>query len=324
MTDHIYQKIRQSAERVLEIELNAVKLLKDIDFEAFSQLCNALFEAKGKIIVTGIGKSAIIAQKFVSTLNSTGSRAQFIHAADALHGDLGMIQKEDAVIMLSNSGSTPELKVLLSVLKQNNYQIAAITSKANSTLAKQANYTLLLPESREACPNNLAPTASTTMQLVICDAIAVALLELRGFTQEDFAQTHPAGALGKKVYLRVEDLMSDSSIPSIAPESSVEQVIISISGGRMGATAVCNANNEVLGIITDGDLRRMMEKTKDYSNLKAGEIMSENPVHIEPEELVVDAFALMKERKISQLIVAKNGQLKGFLHLQDIIREGII
>ena len=277
---------------------------------------------KGKVVVTGIGKSANIASKIVATFNSTGTSSVFLHAADAIHGDLGVVGKEDIVIAISKSGETPEIRVLIPLLKARGNKIVAMAGNKDSYLALQADYFLDVTVEQEACPNNLAPTASTTAQLAMGDALAVCLLDLRGFTPGDFAKFHPGGALGKRMYLRVADIFAKNPVPVVSPDETMENVILEISSKRLGATAVVE-NDTLLGIITDGDLRRMIEKHGDYKKLRAKDIMSPNPKVIEKESLAVDALTLMRENNITQIPVLDNGKYSGIIHLHDILKEGI-
>lgn len=291
--------------------------------EDFLTSVDRIIQSQGRVIVTGIGKSAIIGQKIVATMNSTGTPAAFMHAADAIHGDLGTIRKEDIVICLSKSGETPEIRILVPLLKEYGSLLIAMVGNRESFLAKHADLIIDTTVPKEACPNNLAPTSSTTAQLVMGDALAVCLLEARGFTSDDFAKLHPGGALGKQLYLKVGDLYTGNEAPRVQVEDDIRKVIIGISSSRLGATAVLRG--EILeGIITDGDLRRMLERNPDYSNLTAGEIMSKNPRTVSPEMLVVNALNLMRKNNITQLLVVDNEEYKGVIHLHDILREGII
>ncbi len=311
------------AKQTLEIERDSINNLIGTIDQDFANVVTEITNSKGRVIITGIGKSAIIAQKIVATLNSTGTPAIFLHAADAIHGDLGMVQKDDIVICISKSGNTPEIKVLVPLLKKNASKIVALTGDFNSYLAEQADYKLSCHIDREACPNNLAPTNSTTAQLVIGDALAVCLIENKGFGSEDFAKYHPGGALGKKLYLRVSDLFILNEKPMVAPEANLNDVIFEISAKRLGMTVVAH-NDEVLGVITDGDLRRMLSKQKTIDSIKAAEIMSQNPKTIEGDALAVEAAELMKEMKISQLVVVENKRYLGIIHFQDLLKEGIL
>jgi len=276
------------------------------------------------LIVTGIGKSAIIANKVVATLNSTGTPAIFMHAADAIHGDLGIIQKDDIVLCLSKSGNTAEIKVLVPWIKKMGNKIIGMVSDTNSFLAKNSDYLIRATVDSEACPNNLAPTSSTTAQLVMGDALAVCLLKMRGFSQEDFAKVHPGGSLGKKLYTRVSDLIDRSVKPMVREDDSIQNTILNISANRLGATVVLHENGEIAGIITDGDVRRMVEKGIDIQTLRASDIMSPNPKKIDAEELAVKAFNMMEQNKITSLVVIEKGKYIGLVHIHDILREGIV
>lgn len=307
--------IREEAEAAMQLE---AKLSAD-----FAAVVEKVLLSDGRVVVSGIGKSAIIAQKLVATLNSTGTPAIFMHAADAIHGDIGIVQKEDVVICISNSGNTPEIKVLVPILKSLGNTLVAISGNMDAYLSQQADYTLDASVEKEACPNNLAPTSSTTAQMVIGDALAVCLLEARGFTTDDFARYHPGGSLGRKLYLRVEDVFMKNQVPRVDEADDIEQVILEISSKRLGATAVMK-DNILTGVITDGDLRRMMMHHKDIRGMKAVEIMSPSPRTIQKAVLVADALNLMKANNITQLLVVDDEQYVGVIHLHDILREGII
>jgi len=282
-----------------------------------------IYQSKGRVVVTGIGKSAIIAQKIVATFNSTGTPAIFMHAADAIHGDLGTLQQDDIVICISKSGNTPEIKVLVPLLKIGGNKLIALVGNIESYLAKQADYILNSTVEKEACPNNLAPTSSTTAQLAMGDALAVCLLDYRGFSSKDFAKYHPGGALGKKLYLKVSDISSQNQTPQVKPGDSIKSVILEISSKRLGATAVID-NGDLVGVITDGDLRRMLEKSDSISDLKASDIMNKIPKRIEADELAINAMILLEQNSITQLIVTDKGKYHGFVHLHDLLKEGII
>lgn len=316
-------KIKDLAITTLNIEADSVRNLQKYINDDFVDTVKLIYESKGRVVVTGIGKSAIIAQKIVATMNSTGTPAIFMHAADAIHGDLGTIQKEDVVICISKSGNTPEIKVLVPLLKTGGNKLIALVGNMDSYLAKQANYVLNSTVEKEACPNNLAPTSSTTAQLAMGDALAVCLLDCRDFTSSDFAKYHPGGALGKKLYLKVGDIASQNQKPIVKPDDSIKSVIMEISSKRLGATAVVD-NGNLVGVITDGDLRRMLEKTDAISNLKASDIMNKTPKQIEAEELAVNAMQLLEQYNITQLIVTDKGKYYGFVHLHDLLKEGII
>jgi arabinose-5-phosphate isomerase len=298
------------------------KLVKSVNAD-FLDCIEMILRSKGRVIITGIGKSAIIGQKIVATLNSTGTPASFLHAADAIHGDLGMIRKEDIVICISKSGETPEIKILLPLLREYGSSLVAMVGNTDSYLAKQADKVIDTTVIREACPNNLAPTSSTTAQLVMGDAISVCLLEARGFTSGDFAKLHPGGAIGRQLYLKVSDLYTRNQAPQVQVDDDIRKVIIEISSKRLGATAVLKGK-KLVGIITDGDLRRMIEKSTDLSHLLASDIMSKNPRTISSDILVVNALALMRESNITQLLVVDKSAYKGVIHLHDILKEGIL
>ncbi|MBN2639844.1 MAG: KpsF/GutQ family sugar-phosphate isomerase [Bacteroidales bacterium] len=282
-----------------------------------------IYQSKGRVVVTGIGKSAHIASKIVATLNSTGTSSVFMHAADAIHGDLGIIQKEDIVIVLSKSGETPEIKVLVPLIKSTGNPLIAIVGNNKSYLAKQASKVLDVTIEKEACQNNLAPTTSTTAQLVMGDALAVSLMEIRGFSSRDFARFHPGGTLGKRLYMRVKDLFINNEVPRVKANESMDLIIMEISSKRLGATAVLD-DEKLVGIITDGDLRRMLQKHADYRKLLASDVMTPNPRTIQDTSLVVDALTLMKENNITQLPVLKKDKYLGVIHLHDILKEGIL
>ncbi len=318
------KEIKNIAIQVIREEKNAIAELEKFIDDSFSSAVEAILQSKGRVIVTGIGKSANIGTKMVSTFNSTGTPAIFMHAADAIHGDLGMIQKDDVVICLSKSGNTPEIKVLAPLIKNSGNPIVAIVGNMDSYLAKQADYVLNTTVEREACPNNLAPTSSTTAQLVMGDALAIALIESKGFTADDFAKYHPGGALGKRLYLKVSDLYIQNESPQVSLETDVRSAILEITSKRLGCAAVVE-NDEIKGIITDGDLRRMLQRSESVSHLKAREIMSVAPKTIEKDELAIDALELMRQYHITQLLVVNSNQkYVGVIHLHDLIREGII
>lgn len=319
---NIDDKIRNTALSTITDEYLAVKNLTHSVNEGFIESVKQVYESKGRVIVTGIGKSANIAQKIVATFNSTGTPSIFMHAADAIHGDLGIVRPDDIVIAISKSGETPEIKVLIPLLKARKNIIIALVGNVNSYLAHQADNILDATVEKEACPNNLAPTTSTTAQLVMGDALAVSLLELRGFTASDFASYHPGGSLGKKMYMRVADISEKNEAPAVNSIEDITKVIIEISSKRLGATAVIE-NNQMIGVITDGDLRRMIENYKDFSGLCAKDIMTEKPLTIDKEALVVNALSLMRENNITQLPVMENEKYVGVIHLHDILKEGI-
>ena len=318
--------IKNVAKKVILEESEAIRNLADYIDDDFEKVVNLIYQSKGRVIVTGIGKSAIIAQKIVATLNSTGTPSVFMHAADAIHGDLGMICHDDVVICISKSGNTPEIKVLIPLIRNvGNEQIVAMVSNMDSFLAKNAAYVLKAQVEKEACPNNLAPTNSTTAQLVLGDALAICLIQCRNFSSRDFAKYHPGGSLGKRLYTRVSDVYDRENTPCVALDDDIRRVILAISGGRLGAVAVTDGQNKLLGIVTDGDLRRMLEKYKDVNGLKAKDIMSASPKVISEEELAYDAFRLMEKNSITQLVVTgEGGTYKGLVHLHDILREGVV
>lgn len=319
---NIKEKIRNTAIAVINNEYLAVKKLAESVNNDFINAVKLIFESKGRVIVTGIGKSANIAQKIVATFNSTGTPAIFMHAADAIHGDLGIVTKDDILIAISKSGETPEIKVLIPLLKARKNKIIALVGNTKSFLAHQADYILDATIEKEACPNNLAPTTSTTAQLVLGDALAISLLELKDFSATDFAKFHPGGSLGKRMYLRVIDLASNNEVPVVNANELVAKVIIEISSKRLGATAVLE-DGKLIGVVTDGDLRRMIEKHDNFNKLVAKDIMTSNPLTIDNEELVVNALSLMRENNITQLPVTDNGTYIGVIHLHDILKEGI-
>jgi arabinose-5-phosphate isomerase len=321
---NLIKNIKLIASTVLLNEAEAIKKLVEYLDDEFEAAVLAILETKGRVVVTGIGKSAIIANKIVATLNSTGTPSVFMHAADAIHGDLGMIQKEDIVICLSKSGNTPEIKVLVPLLKRTGAKLIALVSSRESYLAKEADFILDATIEKEACPHNLAPTTSTTASLALGDALAVCLIEARNFTSRDFAKYHPGGALGKKLYLKVSDICSNNAIPVVKEDSNIKEIIIEISGKRLGATAVLNENEELTGVITDGDLRRMLNKYDDTSKIKARDIMTKSPKTIDFNEYAVNALNLMQNMNITQLIAVKNNKVAGFVHIHDLLKEGLI
>lgn len=315
-------KIIESATNAISNELDAIKNLNRSVNEAFVSAVELIFNSEGRVIVTGIGKSAIIAKKIVATLNSTGTPSIFLHAADAIHGDLGIVRSDDILLALSKSGETPEVKVLVPLLKARKNKLIALVGNTKSYLAKQADIILDATVEKEACPNNLAPTSSTTAQMVLGDALAISLLDLKGFTPSDFAKFHPGGALGKKMFMRVEDLSINNEVPKVDIEEKMDNVIIEISSKRLGATAVLK-NGLLKGLITDGDLRRMIQKTSDYASLRAKDVMTANPRNIAYDALVVDALSIMRENNITQLLVVDGEKYVGVIHLHDILKEGI-
>lgn len=316
-------EIKKEAIEVLELESKALLQMASKIDDDFVEVVHKIIALAGRVIVTGIGKSAIIAQKIVATLNSTGTPSIFMHAADAIHGDLGIIQQHDLIIAISKSGNTPEIKVLIPFLKQTNNTLVAIVGNKASYLAENADYILDSTVDKEACPNNLAPTTSTTAQLAMGDALAVCLQTARQFTDRDFAKYHPGGALGKQLYLKVADLSDANGAPAVSSTENIRQTIITITKFRLGATAVLE-NDKIIGIITDGDIRRMLENYEDLSTLTAVDIMSSSPKQIEASELAVNALQKMRENNITQLLVTKNNIYAGIVHIQDLLKEGII
>jgi arabinose-5-phosphate isomerase len=312
------------AKQTITQQARAIAGLVSFITDDFEKIIDLIINCKGRVIVSGIGKSAIIAQKIVSTLNSTGTSALFMHAADAIHGDLGMIQLDDVVMIISKSGDSPEIKVLVPIVKNFGNKIIAMVGQTQSYLAGQANLILNTTISEEACPNNLAPTTSTTAQMVMGDAIAICLMHERGFGADQFAKFHPGGTLGKKLYLKVSDLSFYNEKPAVDEKDSLKDVIVEITKKRLGATAVLNKKKQVAGIITDGDLRRMLEKNISLHNITAKDIMSANPKKISQNELAVDALVLMRKANISQLLVVDDKKYAGIIHLHDLVREGII
>ena len=313
-----------SALETVRLEAESVSKLTNYINADFAGAVRVLHESKGRVVVSGIGKSAVIAQKMVATFNSTGTPSLFMHAADAIHGDLGMIQPDDVAIVISKSGNSPEIKVLVPLIKNFGNPVISICGNEDSFLAKQCDIFLNTTVDKEACPNNLAPTTSTTAQMVMGDALAVCLLNLKGFTDKDFARYHPGGALGKRLYLRVADMSDANEKPVVSPASSLREVIYEISGKRLGATAVIDEAGELMGIITDGDLRRMLEKYDNPAQLKAADILTAGAKSIDGGEPATEALALMRKHDISQLVVTKDGKYAGILHIHDLVREGII
>lgn len=321
---NLIKNIKKIARDVLINESLAIQNIASLIDESFEACVKEIYSAKGRVVVTGVGKSAIIANKIVATLNSTGTPALFMHAADAIHGDLGMIQTEDIVICLSRSGNTPEIKVLIPLLKRRGSKLVALVSNTNSYLAQQADYVLNATIAEEACPHNLAPTTSTTAHLALGDALAVCLLELRDFSSRDFAEFHPGGALGKQLYLKVSDIYTNNELPIVGENALLRDVILEISSKRLGCTAVVDDSQTLLGIITDGDLRRMLQRDTDIGDVRAVDIMSRNPKKIEKDEFAAKALHLMQENSITQLVVMDGKKLAGFIHLHDLLKEGIV
>ncbi len=310
--------------RTVQLEASSVSGLEAFINADFQRAVETIAKSKGRLVVSGIGKSAIIAQKIVATLNSTGTAALFMHAADAIHGDLGMILPDDVVMLISKSGDSPEIKVLVPLLKNFGNTLIGMVGNVQSFLSKNSDIILNTTVSQEACPNNLAPTTSTTAQMVMGDALAVCLMELKGFNSEDFARYHPGGTLGKKLYLRVSELIVHNQKPAVRPSSSIKEVIVTITKNRLGAAAVTDDNNKVLGIVTDGDLRRMLENNDSIGNLTAADIMSVSPKTITSGALAAEALEVMRAFDISQLLVLDNESYAGIVHLHDLVREGII
>ncbi len=317
------QSILSIAKRTLEIESEAIGNLTNLLDEQFAQAVQYILESRGRVVVSGVGKSAIIASKIVATFNSTGTPAIFMHAADAIHGDLGTIQENDIVICISKSGNTPEIKALLPLIKIGKNKLIGITGNMDSVLAKQADYVLNTYVEKEACPNNLAPTTSTSAQMAMGDALAICLLELKGFSSADFAKYHPGGALGKKLYLRVADIVVNNEKPLVDINTSVKDVIVEISTKMLGVTAVME-NNKVVGIVTDGDLRRMLSKYDNISGLTAKDIMTSNPKSVEVDTLAIKALKVLQEKNISQLLAFDGDSYAGVVHIHNLINEGIL
>lgn len=316
--------IINTAKETILIQSNAIANIANLLDENFTKAITFILASKGRVIVTGIGKSANIANKIVATLNSTGTPAIFMHAADAIHGDLGNVQKDDVVICISKSGNTPEIKVLVPLIKNYGNKIVAITGNIDSFLGKNADFPLNTFVEKEACPNNLAPTTSTTAQLVMGDAIAVCLLKLNNFSSKDFAKYHPGGALGKQLYLRVSDLIKDNQVPHVSENDSIAKVIVEISEKRLGVTAVVDAKNTIVGIITDGDIRRMLSKTTKIDSFTAKDIMGKKPKTISSDAMAVEALERLENNNISQILVTDNAnKYIGVVHLHDLIKEGI-
>ena len=317
------QTILALAKKTITTESKAITKLLDYINDDFVKSVEIIFQSKGRLIVTGIGKSAIIAQKIVATMNSTGTPSMFLHASEAIHGDLGMVQPDDVIICISKSGNSPEIKVLVPIIQRFGNTLIAMTGNTTSFLAKGADYVLDTTVEEEACTLNLAPTSSTTAQLVMGDAVAVCLMELRDFKSEDFAKYHPGGALGKKLLLRVKDMLENTLKPMVSPETSVKQAIFEISEKRLGVTAVVE-NGVLLGIITDGDIRRMLNERDSIAGLTARDIMTKNPKTVQSSDMVVEAFNILEDFSITQLVVLEGNEYKGILHLHDILKEGII
>ncbi len=315
--------IIEAAKRSISEQGDAIKNIVNFLDDSFAEAVELILKSNGRVIITGIGKSAIIANKIVATLNSTGTPSIFMHAADAIHGDLGLVQKKDIIICISKSGNTPEIKVLVPLLKRAGNPLIAITGNKNSFLGEESDFVFNSYVDKEVCPNNLAPTTSTTAQLVIGDALAVCLLQMRDFSSDDFAKYHPGGALGKKLFLTVRDLAMKNEKPNVGLNSNIKDVIIEISEKRLGVSAVIE-QNKIKGIITDGDLRRMLAKTENFTNLSAIDIMTKNPKSIDINAMAVDAMQLMEKHQITQLLVTDNEMYAGVIHLHDLMKEGIL
>ncbi len=316
--------IQDLARQTVRLESAAIAQLENYINDDFAKAVETIHQCKGRVVISGIGKSAVIAQKIVATLNSTGTPAIFMHAADAIHGDLGMVQQGDVTIVISKSGESPEIKVLVPLIKNFGNALIAIVGNTESYLARQATLILNTTVSQEACPNNLAPTSSTTAQMVMGDALAVALMEIKGFGSDDFAKFHPGGTLGKKLYLHVSDLYVNNEKPQVNAGDGLKEVIMEISKKRMGITAVVNEKEELLGVITDGDLRRMLEKRNTLEGITAADIMTASPRTVSPDALAVDALDLLRQFDITQLAVVEGKKFLGIIHLHDLVREGLI
>ncbi len=316
--------IPQTAKRTIELEAASVAGLAASINEAFIKAIETIHAAKGRLVISGIGKSAIVAQKIVATLNSTGTPSLFMHAADAIHGDLGMVQEEDIVLVISKSGESPEIKVLVPLIKNFGNILIGMVGNTDSFLARESTIVLNTTVSQEACPNNLAPTSSTTVQMVMGDIIAVCLMEMNGFSGRDFAKYHPGGNLGKRLYLRVGDLSKHNEVPFVLSTASLKEVIVEITQKRLGLTAVIDPNQLIIGIITDGDLRRMLEKTSDLELVRAADILTSKPKIVDAEMLAVEALTIMRENDISALLVGDKNRYVGVIHLHDLVKEGIV
>jgi len=317
------KSIIDSAIATLKLESEAILKLIDYLNDDFVEVINTILLSKGRVIVTGIGKSAIIAQKIVATFNSTGTPAVFMHAADAVHGDLGIIQEDDVVLCLSKSGNTPEIKLLAPLLKLSGNKLIAMLGNIESDLAKQADLILNTTVEKEACPHNLAPTTSTSAQLAMGDAVAICLLEARKFQSSDFAKYHPGGSLGKRLYLKAGDIASKNEKPSVSPDAPVKDIIVQISKNRLGAVVVIEGE-KILGMITDGDIRRMLERHTNLENIKASDLMSTTPKKIDSEELALLALEVIRQNNITQILVTKDDRYFGLVHLHDLLQEGIV
>jgi arabinose-5-phosphate isomerase len=316
--------IKQIALQTINMEARSISGLSAFINDDFEKAVRTIKNSKGRVVVSGIGKTAVIAQKIVATFNSTGTPSIFMHAADAIHGDLGIVQQDDVVIIISKSGESPEIKLLTPLIKNFGNILIGMVGSVDSYLAKKSDIVLNTTVEQEACPNNLAPTTSTTAQLVMGDALAICLMELNGFQSADFAKFHPGGMLGKKLYLRVADLYADNEKPKVLPAQSLKEVIIEMTKKRLGITAVTSADDDLLGIITDGDLRRMLEKNTAIDKINAEDIMTVHPKSIGPDELAVEALDMLRKNELSQLVVTENGKYLGIIHLHDLIKEGLI
>lgn len=320
-----YTEIQSIAKRTIELETSSLAGLQAYIKEDFARTVEAIYKGSGRLVVSGIGKSAIVAQKIVATLNSTGTPALYMHAADAIHGDLGMVQAADIVMIISKSGESPEIKVLVPLIRNFGNILVGMVGNDQSFLARQSDHILNTTVAKEACPNNLAPTSSTTAQMVMGDALAICLMELSGFGGQDFARFHPGGNLGKKLYLRVQDLYINNQKPAISPDAPLKEIIMAISGSRLGVTGVTDNNGLVLGVITDGDLRRMLEKDLYLQGVRAESIMTRNPKQIGPDAMAIQALEILRKHDITQLVVADDrNHYLGILHLHDLIKEGLI
>lgn len=316
-------EILQTAKNSIQLQSSEIQNLSNLIEDAFAAIIQTIHTSKGRLVISGIGKSGIIAQKIVATLNSTGTPSLYMHAADAIHGDLGMLLPDDVMMIISKSGESEEIKVLTRLVKKFGNTLIGMCGNENSFLAKECTYFLNTTVSKEACPNNLAPTTSTTAQMVMGDALAICLLEMKGFTAQDFAKFHPGGALGKQLYLQVGDISKQNAVPKVALDAHIKEVIVTISTNRLGATAVLQ-NDNLKGIITDGDIRRMLEKENDWHTFNAVDIMNSNPKSIQTADLAVNALELMRKNNISQLVVMDNEKYVGFVHLHDLLREGLV
>ncbi|MFM2192564.1 MAG: hypothetical protein RLZZ118_1521 [Bacteroidota bacterium] len=316
-------EILQTAKNSIQLQSSEIQNLSNLIEDAFAAIIQTIHTSKGRLVISGIGKSGIIAQKIVATLNSTGTPSLYMHAADAIHGDLGMLLPDDVMMIISKSGESEEIKVLTRLVKKFGNTLIGMCGNENSFLAKECNYFLNTTVSKEACPNNLAPTTSTTAQMVMGDSLAICLLEMKGFTAQDFAKFHPGGALGKQLYLQVGDISKQNAAPKVALDAHIKEVIVTISTNRLGATAVLQ-NDNLKGIITDGDIRRMLEKENDWHTFNAVDIMNSNPKSIQTADLAVNALELMRKNNISQLVVMDNEKYVGFVHLHDLLREGLV